>query len=161
MILGVDPGLDGAVVALDGEAFECRIMPTKEIGDTREIDFDRFRLILTGYPGAHIFLERAMPMAMGSKHAFNYGRGFAALEIAVHLEMMPVTYVEPAKWTKVMHEGISNDLKPKAKSVIAAERLFPSLMSQIPRSKKGKYHDGVIDALLVAGFGVRQMARTS
>lgn len=152
--LGIDPGQQGAFVTFDGRDFDFEPMP---LNAQKEIDFEGVREILAMAPvGVHIFLERAMPLAMGAKHAFNYGRGFAAIEIAIQLSGLPVTYVEPAKWAKVMHEGISRDLKPKAKSAIAVERLLPQLAPQIPRNKNGKLHEGFVDALLIALFGLRR-----
>lgn len=152
VIVGVDPGRTGAVVVLESAKMNFHVMPLQN----DEVSFEGFLGIMAGLPKtAHVFLERAMPLAMGAKHAFNYGRGFAALEIAIRLSGLAVTYVEPGKWAKVMHAGISVDLKPKAKSLIAVERLFPQHLSLIPRNKNGKLHEGVVDALLIAGFGVR------
>ena len=153
-IIGIDPGQSGAFVFLrETGDMASLVMPLNE---SKEIDFERVREILKPHINATIYLERAIPMAMGSKHAFNYGRGFAALEIAIRLSGLAVVYVEPTKWAKVMHEGISSDLKPKAKSLIAVKRLFPALVGSIPASKTGKLHEGIIDALLIAGFGLRE-----
>jgi hypothetical protein len=93
---------------------------------------------------------------MGTKGAFNYGRGFAAIEIVLQDGDFPYTLVEPQKWAKVMHAGIGKDLKPKAKSAIAVARLFPKLSKLCTFDKAGKPHDGAIDALLIAGYGLRQ-----
>ena len=156
-IIAIDPGLTGAIIFLDGEKFETFSMPLQE---NKDVDFDGVRAILGKFPGAHVMLERAMPLAMGAKHAFNYGRAFMALELAVKLSGLAVTYVEPSKWVKLMHEGISKDLKPKAKSLIAVQRLFPNLIEKIPKTpKSGKLHEGVVDALLIAGFGARTLER--
>lgn len=156
IVCGIDPGKKGAIILMEGQAL-LRFEPMP-INALSEPCFHKVRTILNEWLPDHIFLERAVPMAMGSKHAFNYGRGFAALEIAIQLEGFPVTYVEPAKWTKEIHEGISSDLKAKAKSVIAFERLFPHLKDQISKSKTGKYHEGILDALLIAAYGIRKLS---
>lgn len=156
-VIGIDPGLTGAIVVLSGDEMETFSMPLQE---NKDVDFEKVRLILADIGSGHVFLERAMPLAMGAKHAFNYGRGFMALELAVKLSGLAVTYVEPAKWVKLMHEGISKDLKPKAKSLIAVQRLFPNLVAKIPKTpKSGKMHEGVVDALLIAGFGARSLGK--
>jgi hypothetical protein len=59
-----------------------------------------------------------------------------------------------------MHEGVSSDLKPKAKSLIAAKRLYASLYAKLPKKPKGGDHDGYIDALLIAGYGLRRLGKT-
>lgn len=164
-VLGIDPGISGAFVLTDGKTVETWAMPIKTNGKDKMVHFDGVHELLHGIqeytPGLHIYLERAVPMAMGSKHAFNYGQGFAAILIAIELFQIPMTLVEPQKWSKEMHEGISTDLKPKAKSLIACERLFPKLFASLPKNKNGKTLDGPIDALLIAAYGLRKNGVTS
>jgi hypothetical protein len=156
-VIAIDPGQSGAFVGLDSGAMSCELMPLQE---NKDVDFDRVQKILSAYAKHHVFLERAHPGAMGVSGAFNYGRAFATLELAIKLSGLAVTYVEPAKWTKLMHEGISSDLKPKAKSLIAVRRLFPELIDKIPKTpRSGKLHDGVVDALLIAGYGARLLGK--
>lgn len=158
-VLGIDPGLEGAFVLYNGLSFVSFKMPTRKIGKGTEIVFDQVHALLHAIVVEHgqvpAYLERAVSFGMGSTGAFNYGRGFAAVEIAIQLLKFPVTYVEPHKWTKEMHAGISKDLKPKAKSLVAIERLFPNLVKQLPRNTKGRLLEGPVDALLIAGYGHR------
>jgi hypothetical protein len=156
-ILAIDPGQAGAFVFLEGAKMHFQNMPLKKDG-TKDVDFDAVMELLRPYRArkpVRVFLERVSAFGMGTTAALNYGRGFAALEIAIALTGLPVTYLEPSKWAKVMHEGIAKDLKPKAKSQIAIGRLFPQYLKDIPQSKAGKYHEGVVDALLIAGYGAR------
>lgn len=163
-ILGIDPGLSGAFALITGGGagvfFEC--MPVRMEGKDKEIDFDRVQAVLSqmwalSEGQMHVILERAMPMAMGSKHAFNYGRGFAALELAIRVGKFPVTYVEPSKWSKALLAGVDLELRPKSRSAVAFKRLFPHLVDTIPMSKTGKIHEGFVDALLIAEFGRRML----
>lgn len=155
-VVAIDPGLSGAIVWYDGKKLGFEVMPLIVTGKEKEVDFLKVRKILKAHPGVMVFLERAMPMAMGSKHAFNYGRGFAALEIAILACKNPVVYVEPNKWVKEMHAGISSGLKPKVKSIKAIDRLFPHVKSSIPKNRNGKMHEGVVDGLLIAEYGRRK-----
>ena len=159
-VLAIDPGLKGAFVLFDGKDFKWWPMPTVEIGKDKFVEFDGVHELLwelsDGNTDLECFLERAVSFGMGTKGAFNYGRGFAAVEIAIELLKMPVTYVEPGKWAKEMHQGISSDIKPKAKSLIAVKRLYPKLVDQLPRDKKGKLLDGPVDALLIAAYGLKR-----
>jgi hypothetical protein len=160
-VLGIDPGINGAFVITDGKFLRSYPMPIVVNGKEKLIDFDgvwaRLSAIKTAHGPIHVFLERAVPMAMGSKGAFTYGRGFEALIIALNLHKFPLTHVEPNRWTKEMHEGISADLKPKARSLIAVKRLYPHLVKSLPKKPKGGLHDGPIDALLIAGYGLRKL----
>ncbi len=80
------------------------------------------------------------------------------LEICLIECQLPVVYVEPSKWPKTICEGIDKDLKPKVRSALAVKRLFPSQITKIPVSPKAKkMHEGVVDALLIAEFGRRNV----
>lgn len=158
-ILAIDPGHKGAFVLYNKSIFKWWAMPIQTDGKNVSVEFSGIvkllNLIKRAYPDTHIYLERAKPLAMGSKHAFNYGRDFAALEIAIVLSKIPVTYVEPSTWAKKMHEGVSKDLKTKAKSLVAVKRLLPSLVGKLPVAPKTKVPlDGPVDALLIAAYGL-------
>lgn len=155
IFVGVDPGKQGAVVAIDEAGTICFLaeLPFLEDGSA---DFPTLLKVFLRLKGSTIFLERAVPMAMGAKHAFTYGRDFAAIEIAIQQTGIPVHYVEPAKWPKVICEGIDSNLKPKVRSVMAARRIFPEQIEKLPVTPKSKkIHEGFVDALLLAEFGRR------
>lgn len=157
-IIGIDPGISGAFCFRSDGNVSFEKMPILDFGKRKDIDFNGVASILSAFDRkskTHIFLERAKPLAMGSTHAFNYGRGFAAIEIAVQLAGIPVFYVEPHVWTKTMLEGISKDLRPKMAAWLAAKRLCPKFCKEIPTNRNGKPHDGMVDALLIAEYGMR------
>lgn len=159
-VLGIDPGNEGALVWTDGVSYMAAVkMPVEKIGKETKLVLSELLHLLKIRNPDHIFLERAMPFAMGSKHAFNYGIHFGLVYYLVEQTGIPFTLVEPAKWTKVMHAGIHDDMKPKAKSIVAVKRLFPKFVKGIPVTPKSKkMHDGVVDALLIAGYGLRQLS---
>jgi len=164
-VLGIDPGLSGALVVTNGaDKIAVWEMPVSNYGKEKEVSFQKTILLLkrikAEFGFLHTYLERAMPLAMGSKHAFNYGRGFQTLILALEITKFPTTLVEPQKWAKEMHQGISQDLKPKAKSLIAVQRLYPRLIKGLPVKKTGSIHDGYLDALLIAGFGLRRLGHS-
>lgn len=160
-ILGVDPGLKGSFCVTDGSDFvKFREMP---LNSEKRVDFGKVKetlkaLSLNGVVRT-VYLERAKPLAMGSKYAFNYGRDYECIYRAL-LEMgFTVIEVEPSHWAKVMHEGIDKNLRPKAKSQIAVKKWFPRLVAEIPkRPRAGDFEEGPMDALLIAGFGLREYA---
>ncbi len=160
-VLGIDPGLDGAFALFNGRTLKTWDMPILKNGKSRDIDFGGVRRLLETirktFGDYHIYLERAVAFGMGTTSAFNYGRGFRALEIAIELHQdAGLTLVEPTKWTRSMHEGISKDMKAKAKSLVAVKRLYPKLVPVLPTNKNGAIYDGHIDAFLIAGYGYRQ-----
>jgi len=151
-VMGIDPGVGGALVMLNGSQIEQRIMPIKTLDKEKEIDLDGVLKILRELKPDHVYLERVMAFAMGAKSAFNFGKGFGQIETAIKLCFIPYTLVGPNVWGKEMHEGISADLKPKAKSKKAVARLFPTLF---PEGQK--HHDGILDAILIAEYGRRKL----
>lgn len=157
MILAIDPGLSGAFVWWDGVNFSFEKMPITKTGKHSEISYRDVKKIIEKEKCAHVFLERAKALAMGATHAFNYGRGFAAIEISIIEIGLPVTYVEAHVWTKVILEGTPSDLKTKARASVAVQRLLPQLIDQIPKNRKGVLDEGVVDALLIAEYGRRKM----
>jgi len=167
IVVGIDPGVSGAIVVTDGKAIlEVYPMPIEKEGNDVRVDYrgvigsllDLTKSRSLNPAQTQVFLERAVSFGMGTKSAFNYGRGFEATVIAITAYGMPYTLVEPGKWTKEMHAGISADLKPKAKSLIAVKRLYPQLVAKLPTKPKGGLMDGPVDALLIAGYGLRQLA---
>ena len=166
LVLGIDPGIAGAFVVTDGvKEIHIFDMPLSKVDPDRKVSFFKVKglleLIKAKFGPIPVYLERALPMAMGSKGAFNYGRGFEAIVISLEILKFPLTLIEPSKWAKEMHQGISADLKPKAKSALAVDRLFPALSPLLPKKPKGGAKDGPIDALLIAGYGIRRFNRNS
>lgn len=154
-IMGIDPGLQGAFVNMDKNQnyFSVHEMP---IGNDERVDLGKVIDIIDLENPDFILLERAMPLAMGAKHAFNYGRDFQTIFLACKMSFKPFELVEPNKWPKEMLQGVDANLKPKVRNEIAVERLFPKLYKKLPRGpKSGKVKDGPLDAILIAGYGFR------
>lgn len=159
-VMGIDPGLTGAFCVFDGFNF-LRIydMPVETDGKRKAVHFLKVCEILNSVEKEcgkiKVYLERAKPLAMGSGYAFNYGRDFQTLVIA--LTGWQTHLVEPSTWAKEMHQGVDKNLKPKAKSQIVVRKLFSSfIVNQIPkRPKAGDFKEGPMDALLIADYGLR------
>lgn len=153
LIVGIDPGQTGAIVFANDRIFQPYRMPVMEDGS---IDFIALVRIFKKHSKIeHVYLERAVAFRMGVTSAFNYGRGFAALEHCIQAYRYPVAYVMPRTWTKKMHSGIKASLDPKEKSAIAIKRLYPHWVKMIPTNRNGKMHEGMMDAALIAGYGMR------
>lgn len=161
-VIGIDPGQKGAIALTNGVDF-LRIFQMPLMHGTKQIHFTVLRNLLKDHLGVMsnpVILERAIPMAQGSKGAFTSGVGYERIVRAIDasgLAWRDILVVEPSKWTKEMHQGISKDLKPKAKSLLAVKRLFPKLIRYLPKDKKGDLMDGPVDALLIAGYGLRKL----
>lgn len=152
-IVGIDPGQKGALVFLDGDTIELHQMPDNA-GDIVNI-------LSSLSSNDHIFLEKAQAMSIGGvkqgvSSMFNYGVGFGTLLGIIAALKIPHTLVHPKTWCKEMHQGTSEG-DAKQRSLEAARRLYPQVNLIRPRCRKPD--EGFIDALLIAGYGLRILKR--
>ncbi len=149
IIIGIDPGQKGALVALNGAEITLHQMPDNAL---------EIVSILRSYLSqgdCHVFLEKAQAMpGQGVSSMYNYGVGFGILLGIIATLQIPHTLVHPKTWCKVMHQG-TKDGEAKQRSLEAARRLYPQVELVRPRCKKPD--EGFVDALLIASFGKRQL----
>ena len=155
MILGIDPGVSGALVVLDlaGKYVDHLIMPTMKIGKANRVDGWKVGQFLQQYPAIrHAFIEQvyAMPgggkRKMGASTAFAFGHSAGKVECAVEMLGIPFTLVFPPTWKK--HAGLIG--KDKDASRLLAKQLYPDLRVL---DQKGK-GQAVADAILIARYGM-------
>jgi len=156
VIVGVDPGKEGAIVRLYPS--EVQVVPMPLIGGKRpEYDVPAIRrgLLLAD----HVFIEKMQPMPLEKGGTIaNYNRGFCmGLFIGLCSAVgRPFTLVRPQEWQKTMLAGLPGE-DTKQRSILAAQRLFPDVdLRRTPRCKK--LSDGISDALLIAAWGQRRLA---
>ncbi|MFZ9627331.1 MAG: hypothetical protein ACO3AD_18895 [Burkholderiaceae bacterium] len=151
IVLGIDPGLSGALAFYEVEANEVQIidMPCVEVvrnGKTkREVSANLLAGVIEGRSIAAAFLERvnAMP-GQGVTSVFSFGRSSGIVEGVVAAFHIPVTLVIPQTWQKAM--GVRDG---KDASRERAMQLFPSSADMFARKKD----DGRSDAALIAVYG--------
>lgn len=157
IVLGIDPGLHGAVVALgpDGvlEWFDTPVLKTGrgERHDFVPTEMAAHLRILTGrvpWGALRIVLEQAQAMPkQGVSSTFSTGKGFGLwLGILAALQL-PYELVRPAEWMRTMLHGASGE--GKGRSLAVASRLFPALPLMKPGGRVLSL-DGRADAALMA-----------
>lgn len=170
IIVGVDPGVSGAIVQLgEGESYSFWPMPTErdnKSGRDRysitrirnlfeaiddQADRDDERLV--------VFVERAAPFPHGEMGGAlaNFHRGvsfglFAGILAALRIEH---ELVAPQTWQREMLRDVEDKGDTKARALAAVTKLMPRLdVSKLRSSPRGtKAHSGLVDALLLALFG--------
>jgi crossover junction endodeoxyribonuclease RuvC len=164
-VLGVDPGLSGALARIgyvdavcSGPGYKTWDAPTAKDGKHTVLLPVEMRRILEeaigGYPASAtiVFIEKvhAFPK-QGRSGIFNFGDGYGMWKgICVGLGL-PYELVTPQRWQKEMLAGMQGG---KDASCIRAQELFPEAdLKKGPRSKK--LHDGRADSLLIAEYGRR------
>lgn len=152
MILGIDPGLDGALAFMDDDELLIYDIPTLNIErngkNKRQIDLQKLVSILQIYKVDHCYLENvnAMP-GQGVSSMFQMGRGYGQIEMALAALNIPVTYVTPQKWKKAL-------AVPKDKD--GARQRASQLMPQWAHNWGLKKHSDRAEAALIAKYGKGQ-----
>lgn len=162
MIIGIDPGGSGALVALnaDGSILDMLLMPTIKVGTKTGINgaaiagwLENLKVLSDAKRSACIELVNAMPSgppgakrAMGVGSAFAFGKAAGKVEGIIEGAMIPLTLVTPQAWKK--HAGLIGTDKDAARS--RAIQLYPSCRIL---DLKGK-GQAVADAILIARYGL-------
>lgn len=118
-ILGIDVGLDGALVLMrDGQIIAVRVMPTLRLKrggkNKREIDpavlCDWIERHDSGGEIAHAYIEQAGAMpGQGTSSVFAFGRSYGIILGVLAAFAIPVTVVHPARWKKALAVPAAKD----------------------------------------------------
>lgn len=151
-IIGIDPGLSGAVAVLTGSDSLIVIdMPTMTVDrngkSKRQVSASELAAIFANFNSndTHVFVEKVSAMAgQGVTSVFSFGRSFGMIEGILAAFKLPVTYVAPATWVKAVGRGQGKDA-----SRARAMELFPNNQADFKRVKD----DGRSDSALIAYWG--------
>lgn len=155
IVLGVDPGLSGAIASYDGTTLMVEDMPTIQFKGTKKM---KTRIVLAElvdimniqFSGAdHGYIEdvSAMP-GQGVTSMFNFGTSFGIAQMAIAMLGIPVTPVSPMKWK--MEMGLNSDAE---KSRNRALQLFPNSVEKFKR----KMDHNRAEAALIAWYGYKML----
>ena len=149
VIVGIDPGLKGAIVRLEGDHLTgIWDMPTIEVRGKNRVDPYVLRnALITAGPVDLVIVEEVQGVqGSGATGAFSFGYGAGILNGLLVALDRPHQYVRPQAWTKAL--GVSRD---KGSHRQMAMRLFPSQADSFQRVMD----DGRADAALLAYYGSR------
>lgn len=151
IIIGIDPGLSGAVAFYDTVegSVEIHDMPTVELArngkNKREVSAALLANILTSRKADGAFLERVNAMTgQGVSSVFSFGRSSGIVEGILAAYDIPTTLVTPQAWQKAVGQRTGKDGSRER-----AMQLFPAHADLFKRKKD----DGRSDAALIAYYG--------
>ncbi|HXG77518.1 MAG TPA: hypothetical protein VNJ53_13210 [Gaiellaceae bacterium] len=158
LVIGIDPGLDGALAVLEGsgECLELRRTPTLRVhgrAARREYDLPAMAEMLRAWaaaaPQVCAAVERvhAMPR-QGVRSMFRLGYGLGIWEALLAAYRIPYDLVAPQRWQRVM---LADGPRGKGARRLRALKLFPAYWDLLRR----RGNDGLADALLIAEYGRR------
>lgn len=159
IIMGIDPGLSGAVAACDTIAGSMVLfdIPTFSLSrngkSKREIDAVQLaNLIAADRHPNHAFVEQvgAMP-GQGVSGMFAFGKAYGIIIGVLAARGVPVTFVNPRVWKKALGVPTAKD-GARAR----ASQLMPASAEHWTRVKD----DGRAEAALIAYWGVRSLEAT-
>jgi len=155
--IGIDPGQKGGIACINGgKLVEAIPMPVNKIA--MSLDADKIAYFFKKHQPDTIFLEKVHAIRGSSaKSTFSFGSGFGQLMGITSTLGYRMIQIEPKKWQSLMHEGVEKKYDAKHRSAVAAIRLFPGYDFTLGGKRK-LYHDGVVDACLIALAGYWSLA---
>jgi crossover junction endodeoxyribonuclease RuvC len=151
IILGVDPGLSGALAIYNTSEGTVDIidMPVLEIvrngKKKREVSAQALANQLVGRNITAAFIERVNAMSgQGVTSVFSFGRSSGIVEGVLAAYDIPTTLVTPQTWQKAVGQRAGKDGSRER-----AMQLFPAQADLFGRKKD----DGRSDAVLIAYYG--------
>lgn len=149
-ILGIDPGLSGALALLDVDgSLEVVDMPTLQL-KKRVIDEYALARIIDDWAGRvrEVWLEQvATRPGEGAVGAFTFGRGYGLLRGICAANFLTIIDVTPQTWKRALRVPAEKD-----GARAAASRVFPRHAGMWARVKD----DGRAEAALIARHGMNE-----
>ncbi len=159
-VVGIDPGVNGAVAFIDGTHAEVYDIPTiwvkKGKGRRQVYDLPTFWEVLITITARAFVLSDGAPLVIvedvhampgqGVTSMFSMGYGIGVIHGFLTASRQPFELVTPQRWKKEMLTGTQKDKKA---AYIVASRLFPGI-DLGRRSDQGR-----AEALLIAEYGRR------
>lgn len=161
-LLGVDPGLAGAIVVFDTptrcvlEAHNIPTLETKRNGKLKKqvdicVTIALLRKITIDFVGISACMELvgAMPK-QGVSSVFSFGRTDGIIETAIVAASIPLRKVAPQVWKRALSVGADKDC-----SLLRASQLMPASVEHwTPKRLIRDKQDciGIADAALIAYF---------
>lgn len=150
-ILGIDPGLTGALAVLDDQGTVAGIWDTPTLETRsgakkrREYDLAQMRRLLAPFSADSLCaLELVGPMPkQGVVSMWRMGFGVGVWEGLLAALKIPVERVSPQRWKSVMLDGLP---KGKDAPLYRAKSLWPDQTDKLSLKK----HHGRAEALLIA-----------
>jgi len=149
-IIGIDPGLSGAIAVLDDskikELFDMPVMPDGKKNKRQLNSALLVKLIkdnIKNYEDTVMVVEQvnAMP-GQGVTSMFNFGQTFGAIKGICAALGLPIYFVRPAKWKK--HFELINASKDASRT--KAIEMYPSISEQLSKKKDVNKSDAILIA---------------
>lgn len=153
MVMGIDPGIGGGVVALSQDGFLDYALRTPVIKDKSKRHYDIPGMVAAITDASDrtddllVAIEKvgAMPRD-GRVGAFSFGKGYGIWLGILGARSIPYLEVMPQRWQGRMLAGLPRGPQTKTSAVQRCKALFPTLPIKV------KADWGMADAALIAEY---------
>jgi len=160
--IGIDCGLDGAIVTLEGGRIKSMVaMPSTKIGTKREIDIESLvRFFSDIEPTSSLFsiVEDPGPHAPSAAGLRSMTYSYAIIKTLLVVNGIKFVSVSARTWQKEFFskpKGMKEKFDTKAAALSAADAIWADTdWTRTPRSSKP--FDGFVDAALIAEYARRK-----
>ena len=151
-IIGIDPGLSGAIAILeDNKVLSIFDMPVmaegkknkRQLNSAQLVDIIKENIKINGDIAVVVEQVNAMP-GQGVTSMFNFGQTFGAIKGVCAALKLPIFFVRPSKWKK--HFDLLNSSKDSSRTKVI--EMYPALSNQLTKKKDVNKSD----AILIARF---------
>ena len=149
--IGIDPGLSGAIVLLEGNSpIEWHKMPTMKTGSANRVNAPALAAIIRPYMylddpiHAYVELVSSMP-GQGVASMFSFGHSAGVLQGVLGAFEIPVTMVTPSQWKT--RAGLTGQDKDASRTL--AIQMWP-FWRELDKKGAGQAY---ADAALIALYG--------
>lgn len=149
MIVGIDPGQKGGVAVLRDPETILHVEPMPILA--KEVQTGALYALLDAYAPHTAVIERQSIMG-GQRGAMAIGSNFGRILAAVEIARVPYTLVTPTVWNR--RAGIPPKLTGRAKKEASFEAAQRTWGSAFDRLGLRPTQDGLVEALLIARFGL-------
>ena len=161
-IIGIDPGLSGAIAVLDDlKIFDLFDMPIMPEGKKNKNQLNSAQLVNIIKRHIHtnstfVIVEQvsAMP-GQGVTSMFNFGQTFGAIKGISATLKLPIFFVRPSKWKK--HFELINASKDSSRT--RAIEMYPKLSNQLSKKKDVNKSDAILIARFFSETGFKDVLK--
>ena len=150
IIIGIDPGLSGAIAILDDKKvlsiFEMPVMAEgkknkRQLNSAQLVNIIRENIKKNEEAVVVVEQVNAMP-GQGVTSMFNFGQTFGAIKGVCAALELPIFFVRPSKWKK--HFDLINSSKDSSRT--KAIEMYPLIAQQLSKKKDVNKSDAILIA---------------
>lgn len=149
-VLGIDPGQKGGIAFITD--FHSEAVPMPMIG--KDFDVPAIMEIIRTKSVELVVIEKVHGMpGQGVRSTFTFGYGVGVIVGTVETLGLPLRWVTPQAWKKIVLAGTGKD---KDAAIAHVRQAYPGVALVPPRCRTP--HDGIADAVCIAEYGRRVFA---